>query len=596
MTASAQAMGRTTTGVSRWALLAAFSLSLGAFAATPELKTLNNLVSELLTIQAQRLEAEATFEFTNPRAGWVWVSSTVQAAKTMTIGLDSEPLLTHQGAGTLESMRFLTKGDHRLTAKAASPATLESLLVRSIPELVYARFGGDPLVPEFGKYDWQFLKKHVLPNINVMVGGGQDEEMPYVKEWKAHGGRWIIECEVPGLSSGATVTADQAEQFWSQHFGMTNRLLDGVIADEFVETDGAKYAAWTQAVQRMGTNEALKGKRFYPYYTASPLGPEPNRAFLKAVMEAGWPIAWEKYLPEPRDEDPPEAKLDRHLRKPFAAWRQAMPGIEQHLIVCLGTFSLPPESLDHSPRKNYKVYLDKQMNLLATDAVFSGLYGVMTYTASYTDEETVRWMGKLFRHYCVEGRTNLLSTDPYLLTHVSNPDFEDALHGWTVDAAESGSVAARKMEGFSWLQGRYPRTTNGNSVLWMKRSAERPNVVSQTIKALTPGRLYSLRMYSGDFQDLSLKQKHAITVALTGAEVLPGKSFQNVFANCYSHHWGPFDDKHRAWMNYHWVIFRATHTEAALRISDWASERAPGGPTGQELMMNFVEVQPYDPD
>ena len=100
----------------------------------------------------------------------------------------------------------------------------------------------------------------------------------------------------------------------------------------------------------------------------------------------------------------------------------------------------------------------------------------------------------------------------------------------------------------------------------------------------------------GDFSDLSIKRKHALTIALAGAEVLPGKSFQHVFANCYSHHWGPFDDQHRAWMNYHWVVFRATHTEAGLHLSDWASDREPGGPIGQELMMNFVEVQPYDAD
>jgi hypothetical protein len=578
-----------------WTVLLALGLNASAPAATPEVRVLNNFVSELLNVRAQKREPEAAFEFTNPREGWVWVSSAVQGKQTVAIALDGEPLHTHQAAGTLESMRFLTKGGHRLTAKAAQQGSLDALMVRAIPELVYTKFGADPLVPEFGKYDWAFLKKHVLPNINVMVGGGGSEEAPYIKEWKGLGKRWIAECGVPGLSGGETVTADQAEQFWSQQVGMKEPLLDGVIADEFGGNGAAKYAAWTPALQRMGANAALKGRRFYPYY-AGPPEPEPNRAFLKAVMDAGWPIAWEMYLPEPRDENPPEAKLDKYLRQPFTAWRRAMPGVEKHIIVCLGTFCLPPESLDLSPRTDYKVYLEKQMNLLASDPAFRGLYGVMTYLSCYTDEETVRWMGKLFRHYCIEGNTRPLSTDPYVLTHIRNPDFEDSLNGWAVDSAEPGSVAARKMDGFSTLQGRYPQTARGNTVLWMKRSPKRPNVVSQTIKELTPGRLYSLRMYSGDFQDLSIERKHAITIALNGAEVLPGKSFQHVFANCYSHHWGPFDDKHRGWMNYHWIIFRATRSEAGLRISDWSSDREPGGPAGQELMMNFVEVQPYDPD
>jgi len=490
-------------------------------------------------------------------------------------------------------MRYLTKGRHELRRKAGQPSQLLSLSVRSIPELAYAKFGAGPLVPEFGQYDWPFLKAHVLPNINVLVGGGKDDELPFIRQWKDMGRRWITEVGVPGLGSGSSVTAQQAEKFWSEQSGMTDPLLDGVIADEFVDTGAGKYAAWTRAVQNMSTNKTIRGKWFYPYFSAPPAS-EKTRAFLKAVMEASWAIAWEQYLPEPRDNDAPEAKLDRYLRKPVAAWREAMPGIEQHLIVCLGTFSLPPETLDVSPRANYKVYLDKQMNLLATDPAFSGLYGVMTYLSAYTDEETVRWMGKLFCHYCIKGNTNLLSTDPYILTHISNPDFEDGLQGWTVDAAEPGSVAARKMDGFSWLQGRYPPTPRGNTVLWMKRSPRRPNVVSQKIKDLKPGRLYSLRMYSGDFQDLAAQQQHALALTVSGAEVLPRRSFQHVFANCYSHHWSPFDDKHRAWMNYHWILFRATGTEATLRISDWAGEREPGGPAGQELMMNFVEVQPYD--
>jgi hypothetical protein len=32
---------------------------------------------------------------------------------------------------------------------------------------------------------------------------------------------------------------------------------------------------------------------------------------------------------------------------------------------------------------------------------------------------------------------------------------------------------------------------------------------------------------------------------------------------------------------------------ARLTISDWADERNPGGPIGQEMVYNFVEVQPY---
>ena len=38
---------------------------------------------------------------------------------------------------------------------------------------------------------------------------------------------------------------------------------------------------------------------------------------------------------------------------------------------------------------------------------------------------------------------------------------------------------------------------------------------------------------------------------------------------------------------------RADSPTARLTISDWADERTPGGPVGQELMHNFIQVQPY---
>lgn len=46
-------------------------------------------------------------------------------------------------------------------------------------------------------------------------------------------------------------------------------------------------------------------------------------------------------------------------------------------------------------------------------------------------------------------------------------------------------------------------------------------------------------------------------------------------------------------MNYHWRVFKAKETTAKLTVTDWQDDQHPGGPIGQELMFNFVEVQPY---
>ncbi len=70
-------------------------------------------------------------------------------------------------------------------------------------------------------------------------------------------------------------------------------------------------------------------------------------------------------------------------------------------------------------------------------------------------------------------------------------------------------------------------------------------------------------------------------------------AIDHVFANCYSHHVPPYDDKHKAWMNYHVRWFRATDTTARLVVTDWPNDTVPGATVGRELMINFVEVQPY---
>ena len=43
----------------------------------------------------------------------------------------------------------------------------------------------------------------------------------------------------------------------------------------------------------------------------------------------------------------------------------------------------------------------------------------------------------------------------------------------------------------------------GDTFLWMKRSDKGPNTLSQVIKDLEPGRLYSMKMFSCDYADIT---------------------------------------------------------------------------------------------
>jgi hypothetical protein len=572
----------------------------------PVPKRLNNFVVELLNLDNVEPRAYREFKFLNPRKGWIFISAAADAGKygRLTISIDSAPkdeavvAMDKDTAQPAEAMRFLDAGDHKINVWLDGDASIKNLVVRSIPELAFCKFQYNPHVVEYGAYDWDYLKKHVLDNVNTMVGSGDPAHEPYMREWKKQGKKWMIEYGVPGLSKDASVTADEAYKYWTESYGFQSPLADGALADEFLDSPEEKYKAWTEAVKRISEDGAFKNKSLYPYWNPSLYSRGP-RDFAQMVVDAGFKFAIEKYLKEQPTEEEANKYLENTLKLKMKEWKSFTPNAGNYIIFALGYLSAPPESLNTNPSVDYKVWMDMQFNYLAGDPAFKNLYGVLEYTSGYADEEIVRWASKLYRHYCIEGKKGMLSTDPYILTHIKNPDFNSGAESWTLSPAEKGAMEVRNMKGYGWLQGRYPSSPEGDNFLRSKRSGKKPNTFSQEIRNLQPGRLYSIKMFTADYKELtggkSSEQKHAVSIKIEGAAPVDGvgKSFQHVFPNCYGHSMGPFNDSNRAWMNYHQRVFRAKAETAKLVVSDWASDTEPGGEIGQELMFNFLEIQPY---
>jgi hypothetical protein len=245
--------------------------------------------------------------------------------------------------------------------------------------------------------------------------------------------------------------------------------------------------------------------------------------------------------------------------------------------------------------------MDQQMNLVANHPALAGVGGLNWWTSLLADEETVRFAGRLYRHYAIEGRTNMLTRDPLFLTHIQNADFEKGTEGWTLRAAEEGSIAAKSFPRYGRIEGRYmglgrPADPEhiGDTFLWMKRNAKGPNTFSQTIKDLQPGRLYSMKMFTCDHNDLvspkTKKKEEAMgfigSVTLEGLEVDAKRSFSEMYSS------NP-EPKIPVWITYHWKVFRAKGTTAKLLVSDWLGEKKPNDTFGQEQTFNFLEIQPY---
>ena len=569
----------------------------------PRIRVLNSMVSELRIVTGIA-DARTVIDFTNPRDGWVFFSatSTTEPAGRVTITLpeveyaDRQLVQDGQSPRTVEAMRRLPAGRGEITVECTGGARVENLVIRAIPEIGYCRVDSGPQIKPYGACDWEFLREHVLPHINLAVGHASFDEQALREEWKRQGKRWITETPLPGLGNPEGITADMVEKAWIERGHLDNPLVDGIIVDEFAAGDDPIWAEWHEALKRIRDNPRYAGKVYYPY--CGPLhGAQASRAFAQTVIDAGWAVALERYLHEEATEADARHAINTLVVDTVKAWEEAQPGVVRNMLMVWGFFiSAPPESTNIYPNVDLKAFTDMQMNVLANDPTFFGLYGITSYLSGYSDEETIRWYGKLCRHYCIEGKTERL-TDYYELDHIDNPDFEQGLTGWTVKPAEQGSITAGVADGLSWLQGRYPTTTVGNTHMLMRRSAVAPNSVTQTIRGLKPGRLYSVKMFSGDKQEYdagkSVKGPHAVQLAVEGAEIVEGSSFQFPFGSCYSHHFGDFNRDNPYFMNFYGTIFRARSETARLTITDWASPTEPGGPIGQELMINFLEVQPY---
>jgi len=587
-------------------------------------KKLNNLVSVLLDVSSISRSGNA-FDFARSRDGWVLISSTGKGTGTIRITLDSASKsdvvigLNVDGNRLAEAMRFVTRGKHTLRVECEGAVRVEKLLVKAIPELIHCGLGFDPAIRAYGHYDMDFLQRDILPNVTTLiVPQNLKLSAPVIEFWHRQGKRFVGET---GIQSQAT-NAEGHLQYWAGIYE-NSPFLDGIIIDEFIvnrpvaewaaltperlarmERERQQYEVYGEAIQRMRADDRFRNKTLYAYVGGS--GRKLNQEiigtnFIRRIINCGYRIALERYLFERSSEKASREAL-RELSEGVEDWEAREPGTRNHMVVVFGSFNMPPGGLNKLPNVDYLVWMDMQVNAVANQNALAGIDGLEWWTSSQSDEETVRWVGKLYRHYAIEGQTNLLTRpDPLFLSHLQNADFEKGTADWTLHAAESGSIEARSFPRYGRIEGRYmglgrPADPEhiGDTFLWMKRSDRGPNTFSQTIRNLQPGRLYSLKMFSCDYNDLvhpqARKQEAANpfcgSVVMDGVEVDAKRSFTEMYAS------NP-EPRIPVWITYHWKVFRARASTARLTVSDWRTENAPGGPPGLEQAFNFLEIQPY---
>jgi hypothetical protein len=578
-------------------------------------KKRNNLVSELLEVGAISKSGNA-FEFTRPGEGWIFLSALYQGTGKLTILLDNpsggEPVvlyaadITFERQQLAEAVRRVPSGKHKIRVNCQGRVRLDKLVVKSIPELVHCGLNASS-VKSYGPFDMEFLKKDVLPNVTTLiVSAGIKLPQSVIDDWHRQGKKFIGEVSLN--RDGRTGAANF--EFYTR-FLDNAPIFDGLIINEFGmnritgppnpavrERAAQRHRPYEEAFRKMRSDGRYRDKVVYAYFGGSGNVvnyDETGTTFVRTLIDLKYPIALERYLYERRTEKAAADAL-KALVDGVGDWEAKEPGAKENMLLTLGLFNAPPGGINKLPNVDFHVWMDKQMNVVANHPVFTGIAGLNWWTSIQADEDSVRFVGKLYRHYGIEGRTEMLTRDPLFLTHIQNPDFENGLEGWTVHAAEAGSVAAKSFARYGRIEGRYPRDRDpiGDKFLWMKRSARGPNTFGQTIKGLEPGRLYSMKMFSCDYQDLINPRKKELreatpfigSVVIQGVELDRQRSFMEAYASVP-------EPRIPAWISYHRKVFRALGPTAQLIVSDWPAEKEATAAFGQEQTFNFVEIQPY---
>lgn len=578
-------------------------------------KPLNNLVFELLNVDTH---GSASYEFQNPREGWVHirVSKTGGTAVTSVL-LDNMPVALKSYDGHVEAMRYTAQGTH--TIQLPNDAPEARLEVRAIGELVYATYGYNPHIKEAGNFSWDFLREHCLDHYNSIIGTSEvtdDAKSVHeaeILEWTSQGKRWFTSESVPYGAS----TVEEAFDHWANSLGMSHPLMSGIWADEFGvgEKFGKKtadmYPIWIGAIEKLHAHPAYANRIFYAYGPSRMLPPERFEQmipFVQTLMKYDYRLGPEWYLPESYSRPGRIIEKTGDLLADFSpAWEQdsrasferMCQGAAANRVVVVSLLSEPGwESGDLFPHYDFNVFLDCQLQFIATDPAFFAIRGLQGYLSGYCNEEHVRLFAKLIRHYAIEGNTNRFLDDPYVLTHLQNADLADGTAGWSLEPASEDSIAIKTVPGFGTLQGKFhaPEGT-GDVVFWTRRDANQPNVITQSIRNLTPGRLYSLRMITADYQEFlrgeSVPNRHAITIAIDDVDRIQNKCFQALVPSGHWYSYGPFNAQKPYWINYHQIVFRAKASNSTLRLSDCLSPESSGGEPGRELMWTFFQIQPY---
>ena len=573
------------------------------------MKRLNNFVSEMV----RRPYAEGDIAFTLAKDTCLYVAlSDVDAKVEATF--DGQPAKFFQEAGRLEILHYLPRGRHVLSLKGAAKG---ELIVRSIKSIyrnalhkavrmsrnftnydygedffrAFGLFGGMNATsvngrtansPDTVRIVNMTQERGVQVNYSYGMGANDprrdvfEDYLAYVTNQPSYvaglDGQFDENCI--SLGSGARSKANSTEVWW--HAYAEERKIDIFFAD--------------------GANALHR----YPHLDIPELSAYLNSGDGRSKMLA------EVYYRSPETQEDFD-KIVALAKLQVKTMGKMVPAAPSRFFYLLnGWMMIGGWTSWYSTGTDMRAFNAEMMRLFATDPDFAEIGGAAFSTpACY--EDYFRFVCAMLRYYCIEGGTGSfakLNGMEVWPRHIENGDFIDGFDGWTVAAAEPGSLVPghRNDIGTKWQGRQYPAGYGkpvdkrpGCDFAVFTQSAKGPNVLRRKIVGLEPGRVYQLTCALSDVDTMDKGMKTLefrktkpvhipyMGIRIEGAEEIP--ELRHVFDDLGKY--GKFC------VSPHRVVFRAKTAEAEVVFSDWSASNTPAVGIGQKTMLNYIGVYPY---
>ena len=559
-------------------------------------RTLNGMVTRLLTSKAD----DGAKAFSAPKDGWIWISLS-QGGEATKVFLDDspDPVIFCRPDEGFETLRKVAKGDHRLRLVGASGG---ELIVNAVPELFCDSFPAKYLK----SYDFcsgDFIAKYIYSTYTTFCyGWGSNTVEDAV--WRDFYGRGKMMCGMGFFPQKWMFPEGKWKNRYEPPDVFADRLRKGMMKPRQSFAGRCFDEVWIDSTKEMdlyGKAMRLLPDIAVPYYTWSsgyrfsetPLSAEYLSACLNvAAGEGRYLFECYPFYQSETDEGL-ESYLDELLDDAIRRGNRLVPCLNPNALIVMGLYTGCGKHLfyDKLCETDPKRLMDQYVRRLATRGDFKGLGGFGIYAYGNAEEEDVRWISKVVRHYLIEGRTDSLSDrygyrwNPGL---IRNGDFRKGLAGWKVTAAAEGSVRAADVPGYGkGVQHRDHTVRQGDDVCVMRRSATRPNRLEQQLTNLVPGRLYSVRFVVSPLKEVQEKKKdvrhYAFAARVEGADDETGMMPVAAYGGAER-----IGDRY----NQRTIVFRARTETANLVLEDWENGEKPTT-EGEELIVSAVRVRRY---